>query len=405
MAPSRKKRKLRRNIHRHVKYKKQDTSLLTAGTSSTSNQPHVASFDTLPLECRVLIFSFLSDWDKCTASTVSKSWFATIRSPILWQTVDFTTFSVDTRDDFYKDYVQTALAPLDWKGHVLYCFNCYKKRLDHYARYLRSVKAAVKHLRFQFDLGHPEDRFGRMLINVLRGVNCRNLVALDAMWSQTLCRPLMPHPSDYFPPYESPPLGKVKAFQEFLKVLVAVAPNLRQAMLPFDWSFESTSLLTQFRYLTELHLKYYWIFSVLSQEQLTALLKGLIHLKKFTLQLRNRITPGSLHELQYTMESKSVQLLDISGCQGFFLRGMNMPQLQRIWVSRPRWSGPLIILNEHSFIPRCVYCVLVEGAPALKVINSYRLEENWTRGMSAELHRTLRHACSCQKHLNSWALM
>lgn len=113
-------------------------------------------------------------------------------------------------------------------------------------------------------------------------------------------------------------------------------------------------------------------------------------------------TPSGQGLIKYSMQSHSLEFLDISQCRGFYLQALLMPALRRIRVVRRPWNGPLV-LSEVQNLP-CLHGLLAEGTPNLRKLNEHYLQENWRWQSYPALEDALRDVCACSKHKTSWGV-
>lgn len=191
------------------------------------------------------------------------------------------------------------------------------------------------------------------------------------------------------------------SFQELLTQLAHSCPRVSKMRLHFDWSDESVSLLTRFQQLRVLELKYFWVFKGVTPTTLQALTKSLPHLKSLTLQI---LVPLRNLGISYTLESQSLEFLDVSPSRGLVFSCLRLPALRELRAKKIVRGITLdrrTRLRIQSRWP-CLYRVLREGTPRLQVLNNERLLPTWSEAGCGELSAILEQACYCVQHLDSW---
>lgn len=107
--------------------------------------PEAFPFQSLPNDCRLIVFSFLSRSERGIAAQVCSNWAQLLRTPSLWNIVDFTNFTFCSRCS-KRGRSCTAL-----------CYAAYKSRLKSFFRYLTSIRPTIHTLRAAFDVGDHRD--------------------------------------------------------------------------------------------------------------------------------------------------------------------------------------------------------------------------------------------------------
>ncbi|XP_054748434.2 uncharacterized protein LOC129254013 [Lytechinus pictus] len=376
----RKKRKLNCGqpyiSHRKARSKRDSKPHLKeqCGTSyDMPDQNFGALFSRLPLECKVRIFSFLSDTDKCEAAKVCSEWAGVMRTPRLWQVADFTF----------------ALA----QGHLpkdkCEAIKCIKDRATNYIYHFVSRGALLRHLFFQLDIIEGEEIWLKFLIYLLKMTNSHELKVVHAEWTA----------SPEFMPFQAPEItwksDRVKSFLCLLMTLGEMCPSIEEIHTPFDWSFSSVKSLSTFKQLHTLELDKYWVFSVLREENLNYLLESLPCLKRLKLSVSVPLI-GMMSFPQYIMRSESLEVLDISNSTCFFLRSVHLPALTSLSTSRNRWTGPF--LSREALRVHCLYNILKTGAPRLTVFNQCIVGDDWRSRVTQEFEDALKSSCYCSSH-------
>jgi len=107
--------------------------------------PEAFPFQSLPVDCRLKVFSMLSITERGRAARVCKDWCALMRMPELWTNIDFLSFG------FCRRCAKTGCdcTPL--------CYATYKTRMKSFFRFLFSIRPKIRQLRASFDIGHHRD--------------------------------------------------------------------------------------------------------------------------------------------------------------------------------------------------------------------------------------------------------
>ena len=107
--------------------------------------PEAFPFQSLPVDCRLKVFSMLSITERGRAARVCRDWCGLMRMPELWTNVDFLSFALCRR------CAKTGrdCTPL--------CYAAYKTRMKSFFRFLFSVRPKIRRLRASFDIGHHRD--------------------------------------------------------------------------------------------------------------------------------------------------------------------------------------------------------------------------------------------------------
>lgn len=171
--------------------------------------------------------------------------------------------------------------------------------------------------------------------------------------------------------------------------------------LHFDWFETAVSLLTQFQHLRVLELKYFWVFKGVSPSTLQTLTKSLPNLKSLTLHI---LVPLRNLGISYTLESMSLEFLDVSPSRGLVFSSLNLPALRELRAKKIVRGITLdrrTRLRIQSRWP-CLYQVLREGTPRLQALNNERLLPGWREQSYRELSSILQQSCYCLQHLDSW---
>ncbi|XP_072168901.1 uncharacterized protein [Diadema setosum] len=340
--------------------------------SATGGSP-ICSFSSLPAECKVHIFSFLNDTEKCRAAMVCSSWANIMRTPQLWQVADF-TYGL-SRGVLPKD---------DCKA-----ISCIKERAKNYVYHLVSRGAFLRSLIFELDIIDGDETWLKFLIYCLKMTNSHELQRVHAKWTKS---------PDFMPisgeenHWKS---ARVKSFLSLLITLSETSPLIEELYTPCDWSEPTVGLLCKFKHLHTLELDKYWVFALFRQENLDELLGSLPRLKRFKLTVFVPLL-GTLSFPEYKVSSKSLEVLDISNCTCFFLRSVDLPSLTAFTTARNKWNGPM--LSRDALQVSCLHNILKVGAPNLRHYNDCVLAQEWRSTITANLEEALKSSCYCSRH-------
>ena len=107
--------------------------------------PEAFPFQSLPVDCRLKVFSMLSATERGRAARVCKDWCALMRMPELWTNIDFLSLASCRR------CAKTGrdCTPL--------CYAAYRARTKSFFRFLFSIRPKIRRLRASFDIGHHRD--------------------------------------------------------------------------------------------------------------------------------------------------------------------------------------------------------------------------------------------------------
>ncbi|KAI1904519.1 hypothetical protein AGOR_G00006480 [Albula goreensis] len=373
---------------------------LVGGRRRPRAEEDVFPFNSLPVECQLHVLAFLPEVDKCSAALVCSSWSRLMRSGKLWRVADFSR-----RGAFHAGQEGLLVSNRE--------FERWKAWVNHYTHHLISRGASLLTLRASFDLGDRYNKWGELLSHLLDSVHCRDLSNLDLNWTFTLLEPLdlRPHAgsgsssssiSSSGSHQESiTKMDQVNNFQILLEKLAHSCPRITKMRLHFDWSETSVSLLTHFRHLRVLELKYFWVFKGVNPGTLQTLTKSLPSLRSLTLHV---LVPLRNLGVSYTLESESLEFLDVSQSRGLVFSRLSLPALRELRAKKVVRGITLdrrTRLRIQSRWP-CLYQVLREGAPKLQALNNERLLPSWREQSYRELTAILQQACYCLQHLDSW---
>lgn len=107
--------------------------------------PEAFPFQSLPNECRLKIFSFLTATERGIAAQVCGNWHDLIGTSTLWSVIDFTSFALCRR----CAKLGRDCTPL--------CYSSYRSRLKLFFKFLISVRPTIHCLQAAFDIGDNRD--------------------------------------------------------------------------------------------------------------------------------------------------------------------------------------------------------------------------------------------------------
>lgn len=122
--------------------------------------PEAFPFQSLPNDCRLTVFSFLSATDRGIAAQVCNSWRDLIRSPTLWTIINFNSFA------FCRRCMKLG------RNCTPLCYAAYKSRLKSFFKFLISIRPTIRCLHGAFDIGDHRDGWLELL-------QVRNIYALS----------------------------------------------------------------------------------------------------------------------------------------------------------------------------------------------------------------------------------
>ncbi|CAN9498612.1 unnamed protein product [Ophioblennius macclurei] len=363
---------------------------LAAAGSRRRTSCDVFPFELLPVECRLHVLSFLGEVDKCSCALVCVSWSRLVRSWKLWRVADYSRRGV-----FHLGQEGLLVSNRE--------FQRWRAWVHHYTHHLISRRASLLTLKASFDLGDRRHRWGELLAHLLDGVHCRDLSHLDLNWTFTLLEPLdlRVHSSSSSHQDSVTKVDQVSSFQELLAKMAHCCPRISRMRLHFDWSDQSVALLARFQQLRVLELKYFWVFKGVTPSTLQTLAAALPHLRSLTLHI---LVPLRNLGVSYSLESPSLEFLDVSPSRGLVFSRLRLPALRELRAKKIVRGITLdrrTRLRIQSRWP-CLYQVLRDGAPRLQALNSERLLPTWRDQAYGELSAILGQSCYCVQHLDSW---
>ena len=345
----------------------------------------VFPFENLPNDCQIRIFQFLSPADRGRLSCVCAKWAALMRTSCIWDKIDLTTFPScpagdETDEQSYVDY---------------------RTRAQKYLRYLQEIRPTLHWLSFAFDIGNHEDGWLECLSCFLKSARCRDLKFARLDWTETPIRTMVESVTWSTNDYQElmqRHRHRQRLFVNFFTMFGAMAPNLRQLIVPFDWSSKSLVTLSRLRNLRTLVLEKYFVVQQLDQAMLDELFQAVPNVRCLILE----VWTASGRGLQlYSLRSDNLRELDISQCKGFYIRDMRLPNIEVLKMSRRPCYGPLMC-SDGTRVP-CIYEVLCEGTDRLRQLNEHVLRPDWRDNIYDELNTVLRAVCSCPVHKSSLA--
>ncbi|XP_059579657.1 uncharacterized protein LOC102566775 [Alligator mississippiensis] len=349
-------------------------------------------FGRLPVDCQLHVFSFLSEGEKCTAALVCEAWSKLIRTAGLWRVADFMRLGA----------LQSGVDAMQVSARE---FERWKEWVHQYAYHLASRNASLLVLRASFDLGDHKAKWAEFLSRFLDSVRCGELRDLELNWTLTHLEP-----PDFYPPgtcsmtqVSLAKMDQINHFQSLLEKLLRCAPKLAKMKLPFDWSAHSVAVLTRFQHLHTLELKYFWSLKGVCPEILQELTKALPKLRTLIFHV---LVPVKDLGVSYSLESRSLEYLDVSQSRGLVFCHLDLPSLRALRVKKTVRG---IILNRRTRLAlqsrwACLYGLLRSGTPNLRVFNNKALLPHWRDHAYEELNALLLQSCYCIQHSDTWLL-
>lgn len=365
--------------------------MLGTKTAEAEKLCDAVTFQSLPPECKLKVFSYLTMQEKGLMERVCSEWRDLMRTRSLWNFVDLTRLPLQCQ------------CPGRACSNTI-CYDAYKDRTEHFLKYLADVQPILKDLRFAFDIFDCQDDWLRVLRSFIGAVSLQKLELAQLNWKET---PVKPYPSESatwssnnYNDLMYRHRRRQRHFVGFFDYFTASATNLLTLILPFDWSASSIRFLSRLQRLKSLVLESYFVPQPLQQEVLDDLLRGLPSLKRLTMSV---CIGSGLGLATYRIASKSLRYLDLSCCQGFCLGEVCLPSLTEFRTSccKPYVCPFVDATNTQIFAP-CIYEVLCAGAPSLVCLNDHRLHPDWRENRYDELETELRNICTCPTHKVVW---
>ncbi len=357
-------------------------------------------FESLPDVCKFKIFSYLTPCEKGVAAQVCVEWNQLMKSPGLWSHLNFSMFhhSSQMRN---KSRLKTSALGYQYQYPVFNSsteYDDYKQRVSKFLSFLESVRPKLKHLVWSYDIGQPKDDWLNWIIEMLRKSQCQNLTYVNMDWTWTPLR--LPSSDRYCCLFNKMQMKyrlhekRIRCFNKLQDALAKEAPNLSHLKMPFDWSPRSVLLLCRLKNLQTLQLGQYMMLTGVQQEMMDTLLHNMPQLRELEMKI---CSPNYNSSTTYAINHKYLELLDISGCKGFFLSQLDCPNLKFLKIGRYPWKGKLIE-KETNTLP-CIYALCKKGTPQLVYINRHHVHAYWMEFLYDELNSVLSKLCSCKDHL------
>lgn len=332
-----------------------------------SREEEVATFQKLPYECKLNVFSFLGAAERGRAERVCRDWRDVLRSPTLWTDIDLSlsrTFqrknhrevdvsseeSSDVGSPGEVDELQTPTPKSKPEAEAEY--EKYKCCISGYVEYLRRIKPCVKNLSFSFDIGDSQDGWTQVLKNFLDSARTKNTKTASFNWKDTSAKPsaLLDSSNTWSTGNYSDLMYKQRRrqrlFVSFFDSFTALVPNLESLTLPFDWSTSSVGHLARLGpTLVNLCLEEYFVPQPLDQYLLDRLLANLPNLESLSVGL---VLGSGLGVFGYEFSSPSLRSLDLSKCQGFAMTKADLPNLKELRTSNASFPSQLVVVSSDA---------------------------------------------------------
>jgi len=353
-------------------------------------------FEALPEVCQLHVFSYLTAQERGRASSVCRRWNVLIQSATLWTDVDLTSFSLCCR---------CSDRPNNDPCSSIFCYEMYKERVQLYVEHLERIRPNVRRFRFAFDIGDYTDDWLDTVSGLLRSLRCSELAVAHLNWKETpakstkiIERTLLSLSATTFNDFTSYHRRRQRLFANFFDLFVALAANVVELSMPFDWSPRSLQALGRLRRLAVLKLDVYFVPQPVTQSTIDELLHSVPQLRCLSLAVCVSSGAGLV---PFRLHSRSLRHLDIAQCSGFYLGQVDLPRLTSLVAAVQPSHGPLGSVAAHrtcvSTIP-CMYDVLQNGAPRLQCLNGHALHMDWREVYTDDLHSVLKDICACLAH-------
>lgn len=358
-----------------------------------SSNKNSCEFHDLPDHVKLMIFSNLSCKTLGVALCVCKDWNLLIRNPSVWTNIDFTEFNFCLKSHV-KQHRECSML----------CYHDYANRMKTFMNFLISIKPIVKHLKFSFDIGDPDDGWRELLPDLLKSCRLKDLRSADINWTETVFKKAFVSQSTSatwshsdLKDLTSRRRLRQRYFIRLFDLFTAVAPNMEELHLPFDWSEKSIEAFSRLSSLKVLELKKYFAYGVVMPEEFSRFLRCFPRLEKLSLELWSENYGGFR---LYQISSSSLVDLDISQCRGVYFNVIDAPKLKTYRTSRVLTQWPF---DNPNFVvdPPCMYRVLAAGAPNLTTLNDLDLAADWKNRLHPDLERLLSEVCFCRAHIRS----
>ena len=361
-------------------------------------------FEKLPDVCKRKIFSYLSLIEKGIAAQVCGEWNSRMKSPGLWSHMNLAVFNPTTSPVKSKSNRNAKTMPNTifhgaiplFSNYIEY--DDYKNRVCKFLEHMREIKPKLRTLSFSYDIGQPKDEWLKWMTGLLTSGQCLDLTYANIDWTWTPLRLLS---SDrYCCLFNKMQIKyrmhekRVRSFNELQKVLAKVAPKLAHLKTPFDWSPRSVLLMCRLKQVRTLQLGQYMMLKGVQQEMMDTLLRNMPQLRELEIKI---CSPYHNSRTTYSITHRSLELLDISMCKGFFLHELKCPKLTVLKLGRYPWKGPIV--NKETNKLSCIYTLCRRGTPRLAYINRHHIQAYWVEFLYDELNTVLCKVCSCKDHL------
>ena len=337
------------------------------GPEAESCDEEVMTFQKLPYECKLNIFSFLSATERGMAERVCHDWKDVLRSPTLWTDIDLSLSrafqrknpqqvdissetSSDVRSPGEVEEFKTATSKSKPEAEAEY--EKYKSCISGYVEYLGQIKPCVKNLSFSFDIGDSQDGWTQVLKNFFDSARTKNTKTASFNWKDTSAKPsaLLDSSNTWSTGNYSDLMYKQRRrqrlFVSFFDSFTALVPNLESLSLPFDWSVSSVGHLARLGpTLSRLSLEEYFVPQPLDQCLLDRLLANLPNLERLSVGL---VLGSGLGVFGYEFSSSSLRSLDLSKCQGFALMKVDLPNLKELRTSNASFPSQLVLVSSDA---------------------------------------------------------
>ena len=354
-------------------------------------RPERFPFPSIPDNCKLLVFSHLSVYDRASAAQVCTEWRSLMKSYKLWSSIDLTTFPMLSQP---SDDDETP--ELDMES-----YERYRTQIQQFISYLTLIGAPLKSFRFAYDIGDHRDGWLDLIQSFLRSVPCHELESADLNWKETPSRPpLVDNLSITWSTSDYNDLTyhqrhRQRIFVKFFDFFTSIATCVSCLRLPFDWSERTLHALGRLVKLEELVLEKYFLFQGLEQRQLDELFQFAPNLRRLVIEVW---TPSGRGLQFFQLRSSSLRHLDVAGCRGFYLTEVDAPNLEVYKASRHSCYGPIVSADQCADVP-CIFRVIRDGTPRLQHLNGLHLKQKWREGGYPELDVILQSTCSCALHV------
>ena len=378
-----KERSLRRRTHQWKRGERYSTRLMI--------KHYKFPFTDLPLECKMHVFSFLDAQSKATASQVCLDWKSLLYDSDAWTKINFdfldcNFFTPNPKRTKQRDAIAKSV------------YEAYQARVKQFIDFQSEhIHPRVEVLAFNFDIGNFMDNWYAHLKKFLQNADLKKLMKFECNWQVTKAKPgsleryccILNKTRVLFKLHHY----RCQIFYKLLKQLTEESPHLTVLKMPFDWSERAVLFLCRWKEVEELRLLQYLNLRPVSQICVDVVLRSLPYL---TLLQMDICIPVYSHCLLFSLSHNSLVHLDLSNCQGFFLKRLSLPRLQTIQLSCRPWQGALMD-GEVRAMP-CLYSLLCQGTPRLDLINRHKLHGYWQQFSYQELETVFSEVCPCSKH-------